>query len=109
MVLALPTARQRRKKGAEGKDPKTLGKIGSRQRKHADENEIPSASHSKTGFCICVRSCEIVRKNHELRADLFDAIEGAQASAIGDVHDARVKLYLLVSNLEWTWGLSEIP
>ena len=58
-----------------------------------------------------VRSREIVSKNHELRADLFavDAIEGAQASAIDDVHDAGVKLYLLMSNLEWNMGLVRDP
>jgi len=58
-----------------------------------------------------VRSREIVSKNHELRADLFavDAIEAAQASNIDEVHDAGVKLYLLISNLEWNMGLVRDP
>jgi len=58
-----------------------------------------------------VRSREIVSKNHELCADLFavDAIETAQASNVDEVSDAGVKLYLLISNLEWNMGLARDP
>ena len=58
-----------------------------------------------------VQSREIVSRDQELRADLFavDLIERAQASSVDQVHDAGVKLNLLLTKLEMgPWTSEEI-
>src|SRR5262245_12627886 len=58
-----------------------------------------------------VPSREAIRRNRELRADLFviDSIRAAKRHSSESVHEAGVELELALANLEWNLGLMRDP